>query len=130
MTEHRDHLFSLAVLAPADAVVHVPGREAQLFAQREGFVQCAGGLTAERCVLLGRALHAGNTHQRGKAFQQLVGVCADIGFAVHNKNLLKWVDYSSDNERCSTKWLFLYEMSPSRRIRLSSADSALRSTPR
>ena len=130
MTEHSHHFLALAVLAPADAVVHIAGPEAQLFAERKRFMQRTGRLTAERRVFLGRALHAGNTHQRGKAFQQLVGVRADIGFAVHNKNLLNRVDYSSDWGWLSTKWLFLYAISPSRCMRLSSADSALRSTPR
>ena len=130
MTEHSHHFLALAVLAPADAVVHIAGPEAQLFAERKRFVQRMGRLTAERRMLFRHAFHARYAHERGKTFQQFVRVRTDVGFAVHNKNLLNRVDYSSDWEWLSTKWLFLYTISPSRCMRLSSADSALRSTPR
>ena len=130
MTEHSHHFLALAVLAPADAVVHIAGSEAQLFAERKRFVQRTGRLTAERRMIFRHAFHARYAYERGKTFQQLVRVRTDVGFAVHNKNLLNRVDYSSDWEWLSTKWLFLYAISPSRCMRLSSADSALRSTPR
>lgn len=65
-------------------------------------------------MLVRHAFHARYAHERGKTFQQFVRVRTDVGFAVHNKNLLNRVDYSSDWEWLSTKWLFLYAISPSR----------------
>lgn len=51
MTEYSHHFLAFAVLAPADAVVHIAGPEAQLFAERKRFVQRTGRLTAERRML-------------------------------------------------------------------------------
>ena len=98
MTEYSHHFLALAVLAPADTVVHIAGPETQLFAERKRFVQRTGRLTAERRMLLRHAFYAWDAHERGKTLQQFVRMCADIGFAVHNKNLLIRVNYSSDWE--------------------------------
>ena len=83
MAEHGDHFLALAVFAPADAVVHIHGGEAQALAQRERFVQAARDLSAVGCARLGRSLDAGDADEGGQALQQLVRMRADIGLKVH-----------------------------------------------
>ena len=68
MAEHSDHLLSLSVFAPTDAVIYVVGAEAQTLAQRERFMQAARHVAAIGRHLLGRAFHAGDADQRSQAF--------------------------------------------------------------
>ena len=84
MTQHRDHLFSLAVLAPADTVIHVFRRKAEFFTQSKHFVQAARRFLAERSALLRLTLHARNAHERCKRRKQLVAVRMNISFEIHS----------------------------------------------
>ena len=82
MTEYSHHFLALAVLAPADAVVHIAGPEAQLFAERKRFVQRTGRLTTERRMLFRHAFYARYAHECGKTFQQFVRVRTDVGLSL------------------------------------------------
>ena len=83
MPEDGDHLFAVAIFAPADAVVHVLCAEAQTLAQRKRLLQAPRDLAAVGRVLLRGALHARDADERGQAFEQFVRVRAEIRFAIH-----------------------------------------------
>ena len=78
MAEHRNHFLALTELTPADAVIHVAGREAELFAERKHLIEAACRLSAERCALLRLALYARNAHECAERRQQLLAVRMNI----------------------------------------------------